>query len=130
MSVRSRPDGAISSAPSQPATARLVRWSWVMVGLLLASYLVAFVVGTLLMHALDVPEGELLTTAGALGWLAALLVLAIGVAPLVAGVVLAGRAHRRGVGRSALLPMVVNGLLLAWLVLSTVLQLVLVSVLG
>jgi len=123
MALYPSPDRVAPRAPPPPAVHRLVRWSWAMLPLLLVSFVLAYGAGALFMHALDVPETGLLSTAGVAGWLAALVVVAVGVAPLMAGVLLARRALRLGAGRAALVPLFVNGLLLAWLLLSTFLQL-------
>jgi len=123
MVLHAHPDRRARRPTLLPAAHRLVRWSWAMLPLLVVSLALAYGGGTLLMRALDVPEGELLTTAGLAGWLAALLVLAVSVAPLVAGVLLARRAVQQGAGRAGLVPLFVNGLLLAWLLLSAFLQL-------
>jgi len=123
MALHPYPDRVAPRAPLPPAAHRLVRWSWGMLPLLVPSFVLAYGAGTLLMHALGVPETDLLSTTGVAGWLAALLVLAVAVAPLAAGVLLARRALRVGAGRAALVPLFVNGLLLAWLLLSTFLQL-------
>jgi hypothetical protein len=118
--------GATSDEASQLARARrLTTWSWLMVPSLVVSYTLAYAVGTLLMGALDVPEGELITSAGGPGWLAGACVTAIGVAPLVCGVALASRALRYGAGSSAKAGRVVNGILLVWLLASQILQMAL-----
>lgn len=94
-----------------------------MTGTLLVSMGAAYLAGTSLRSALDVPEGELLTTAGWMGWLAAVGVLLIQVAPLVVGVVLAWRARLHGAAGRAVVPLVVNGVLLAYLVVTQAAQL-------
>ena len=117
---------ATSEETSQLARARrFTTWSWVMVPSLVVSYALAYAVGTLLMGALDVPEGQLITSAGGPGWLAGACVAAIGVAPLVFGVALASRALRYGAGSSAKAARVVNGVLLVWLLASQTLQMAL-----
>ena len=125
MVLHAHPDRVASRPPLPPATRRLVRWSWAMLPMLVVSFALAYGSGTLLMRALGVPEGAILTTAGVAGWLAALLVLAVAASPLLAGVLLARRALRQGAGRAALVPLFLNCLLLAWLLLSTLLQLTL-----
>jgi hypothetical protein len=104
---------------------RLIRRSWWALAFLFGTFPLAFALGSILMSLLDVPEGELLSTAGALGWLAALLVLAVEVIPLVAGVTLALRARRLGAGPSANAPLTVHAVLLAGLLTTQLLQLIL-----
>lgn len=113
MSVAKLPPPAPAS--SGWSVERLVRWSWIMLALLLPSLAVAYLLGTALMGALGVAEGELLTAAGGPGWLAAVVVLVIEVLPLVAGVLLALRARRRGGGAKASGPLLVDGLVLGYL---------------
>lgn len=104
---------------------RLTRRAWVVVVFLPVLYLAAYAVGTGLMALLDVAEGELLISAGPVGWVAALAVLTLMVAPAVVGVVLARRARRAGGGRAARAALVVNAVLLAWLTFSSLAQLML-----
>jgi hypothetical protein len=107
---------------------RLTRWAWLMVPSLLASYVLANLLGTLMLGVLDVPEGALLGTAGVLGGLAAVLVLVITVAPPAAGVMLARAARRVSAGGrtggSAGVALAVNGALLLWLLVTQSAQLV------
>lgn len=107
-----------------PRHERLTRRAWAMVLLLLVSYPVAYLVGTAAMAALEVPEGELLSTAGVVGWLAASGVLALMVLPAVAGVLIGRRAVRAGGRWPARAGVAVNAGLLVWLVLSALTQLV------
>ncbi|MGF1663132.1 MAG: hypothetical protein ACFCVG_11825 [Kineosporiaceae bacterium] len=92
-----------------------------MVPSLVASYVIAYLLGVLLTILLDVPEGELLSTAGVRGRLAAVLVLVVMVIPPVAGVVLAARALRGGAPARA--PLAVNGVLLLYLLVVSITQL-------
>jgi MFS family permease len=94
-----------------------------MVALIPVSFVVAYLIGTLFMSLLDVAEGDLLPTAGAAGWLAALVVLGVLLSAPTAGVLLARRGLRLGGGRAAMAALVVNALALAWLALPSVVQL-------
>jgi hypothetical protein len=93
-----------------------------MLPLLVVSFVVGASIGRMLMEVLDVPENQLLTSAGALGWLFTALVLAIGVLPVVGGVWLGRRAVQEGGGGAAKGALIVNGLILAYLVVVQVLQ--------
>jgi hypothetical protein len=93
-----------------------------MLPLLVVSFGVGASIGRMLMGVLDVPEDQLLTSAGAIGWLSTALVLAIGVLPVVGGVWLGRRALQEGGGGSAKGALIVNGLFLAYLVAVQVLQ--------
>jgi hypothetical protein len=96
--------------------------SWVMLPMLIVSFGVGYAIGVMLMGALGVHEGQVLAHAGALGWLAAALVLLIGVAPVAAGVYLGRRAMREGAGGPAKAALIVNGIVLTYLVVVQVLQ--------
>jgi hypothetical protein len=62
------------------------------------STVAATVLGYTAMAWLDVPDGELLMTAGIKGWAAALLVLAVLLSPLLVGVLYGVRAVREHAG--------------------------------
>jgi hypothetical protein len=113
--------GAGAGEPS-PRARLLAVWSWLMLPMLVVSFGVGYAVGVVLMGALGVPEGGLLTRAGTAGRLAALLVLLIGVLPTVGGVLLGRRAVREGAGARGTAALVVNGVVLAYLVVVQVLQ--------
>lgn len=121
-------NGSIEALQPDPAARaervrRLTRWSWWMVPMAVGSFLAAFAIGTYLMSVQGVAEGGLLSAAGLSGWLAALLVTAIAVAPLVVGVVLGVRAVRLETGRRTWLPLGVNSVLLTWLLVTSLAQL-------
>lgn len=80
---------------------RLATWSLVCAAAVVPMYLVGFAIGTLLGAALDVPEGELLTTAGAAGWVAGLALALLLPAPQAVGLWLGVRARRAGGGGRA-----------------------------
>jgi hypothetical protein len=125
-STQPSPDRKAPTTESMPPRARrLLIWSWVMVPAVLVSYLLAFAVGTVLMGALDVPEGKLITTAGVAGWVAGVCVLGIGVVPSIAGSALARRALRSGGGAWARAALVVNVLLLCYFAVVSLAQMAL-----
>jgi hypothetical protein len=62
------------------------------------STVAATVLGYTAMAWLDVPDGELLMTAGVKGWVAALIVLAVLASPLLVGVLYGVRAVRDHAG--------------------------------
>ena len=109
-----------SSSPASPPRRRpevipekaraLTMWAWIMLPVALVAMLVAGVLGYLFMALLDVAEGDMLTSAGALGWGAMFVVVAVMAAPLVAGTLLGGRAMKLGGGGTAAAACVVNAL--------------------
>lgn len=92
---------------ASPGT-RLATWSLVCAAAVVPMYLVAYGIGALLMALLDVPEGELLTTAGALGWVAGLALALLLPAPQAVGLWLGVRARRAGGGRRAVAGIAAN----------------------
>lgn len=125
MAVMPRSERSSSGTVDEAARAqRLTKWALLMLPGTVISSVAAFVVGTLLMAALDVPEGGLLPSAGVRGWLAAVLVGAIMLVPVGCGVVFALRAVRCGGGRAARVALTLNGLVLGWLLAIQVAQLV------
>jgi len=115
MSTPARTPKVVLTEPVPRRAVVLTRWAWAMVPMLVVSFVAAFALGTAFMAALGVAEGDLLVAAGPLGWLAALAVLAVGIAPAVVGVVLGLRATRAGGGVLAVSAFVVNGLLALYL---------------
>jgi len=115
----------LNSGPEHQAARaqRLTRWAWLMLPGTIISFVAAFAVGTLLMAALDVPEGELLPSAGARGWLAAAVVGAIMLVPVGCGVVFALKAARCGGGTAARVALTLNGLVFGWLLVTQLAQL-------
>jgi hypothetical protein len=103
---------------------RLTRWAWLMLPGTIISSGVAFVVGTALMAALDVPDGALLPSAGVRGWLAAAVVGAIMLMPVGCGVVLALKAVRCGGGTAARVALTLDGLVFGWMLAIQLAQLV------
>ena len=87
---------------------RLATWSLVCAAAVVPMYLVGYAIGTLLGAALDVPEGDLLTTAGAAGWAGAIALVLILPAPQAAGLWLGVRARRAAGGGRATAGIVAN----------------------
>lgn len=116
--------GVTGNRPEEPTQRAklLTLWSWLMLPVLIVSFGVGYPVGIILMGVLDVPEGGLLTEAGLLGWLSTLLVFLIGVAPVAGGTWLGRLAVREGGGGPAISALIVNGLVMAYLVVVQVLQ--------
>lgn len=102
---------------------RLATWSLVCAAAVVPMYLVAYAVGTLLGAVLDVPEGDKLTTAGAAGWAAGLVLVVLLPAPQAVGLWLGVRARRCGGGRRATAGIVANALVGAYLLASSLLGL-------
>lgn len=90
---------------------RAVIWAWLMIPVMLVSTGIAAALGYAFMAALGVPHGGLLSSAGAWGLVATVVVEIVIFAPLVVGVMLARWAHLHG-ARTALAPMVVESVLL------------------
>jgi hypothetical protein len=97
--------------------------AWAMVPGTAVSLALAAGAGYALMAALGVAEGDPLTSAGPLGAVAAVCLVACIVAPPVAGCVLARRARAAGSGGSAVAVFSVNALLVVWLGVVPLIQL-------
>jgi MFS family permease len=92
-----------------------------MVAVTLVAGLVAWAVGTFLgLVVFDLEEQQLLSEAGAWGYVAAIFLLALMVAPASAGIVLGVRARRLGERRLGTTGIVVNALVACYLVVSAV----------
>ena len=87
---------------------RLATWSLVCAAAVVPMYLVAYGVGTLLGAGLDVAEGDKLTSAGAVGWIAGLALVLLLPAPQAVGLWLGVRARRTGGGGRATAGIVAN----------------------
>lgn len=91
-----------AAPPSTPPTSRHGRReaivSWWMLPAVVLSTVAAAVLGYAAMAWLDVPDGDLLITAGIKGWVAALIVLAVLASPLLVGVLYGVRAVRDHAG--------------------------------
>jgi hypothetical protein len=122
--------GAAGDGAGEPTQrARLLTlWSWLMLPLLIVSLTVGSAVGSVLLGILDVPvAGEdppvtRLLRAGLLGRLCSVVVLVIGAVPVIFGAWLGRRAVHEGATGSGRAALIVNGLVLALLVASQVLQ--------
>jgi hypothetical protein len=95
-----------------------------MVPALLVSYLAAYFVGVALLSALDLAEGDSLTEAGAWGVVAAVPLMLLLVTPQIVGIVLGVKARRLGERRLGTTGVVVNTVIAAFLLLTSVAQLV------
>ena len=84
------------------------------------SLLLGFAVGTALMHATGTPEGQLLTSAGAAGWLSWFVVLLVMVSAPSAGLILALAARRTGGTARTSLALTINAVLVVYFVVSAV----------
>ena len=103
------------SLPEEPGR-RVATLSLLMVAATAAAALVAGIVGTFLqLVVFDLEEQELLSEAGAWGYAAAVLLLALMVAPAVAGIVLGARARRLGERRMGAAGIAVNAVVAAYL---------------
>jgi hypothetical protein len=102
----------------------LAIFSLLMVPALFLSYLVAYFVGTGLMSALGLSEGDVLTEAGVWGVVAAVPLMLLVVAPQIVGIVLGVKARRLGDRRLGTAGAVVNASIAAFLLLTSFTQLV------
>lgn len=98
-------------APVPEQAARLTRWSWVMAGLFFVAIAVSGMLGYAIMSWFGLPDGALLTAAGARGWLAAAGLLAVQLAPVAVGSALGAKALRLDGGAGAGSALAVNVLL-------------------
>ena len=88
-----------------------------MVAATVAAGVVAGIIGTFLQFVVfDLGEQELLAEAGAWGYVAAVLLLALMVLPALMGIVLGVRARRLGERRLGSTGMIVNAVVAAYLV--------------
>lgn len=95
--------------------ARWTRWSLWMLPVFLVALIVSSIVGSALLSAFGLHEGDLLLMQrGVAGWAAEIGVSLLLVTPAVVGVVLATKALRHGAGRAAWVGLVANGLLVLW----------------
>jgi len=92
---------------------------------LVVSYVLAYFVGTAVQHVLGLTEEESLREAGALGVVAGLFLIVLIVVPQIVGIVLGVKARRLGEERLGEPGVVINAAIAAFLVLSTLAQLVL-----
>jgi hypothetical protein len=100
---------------------RLGIWSLLMVPALLLSLVVSSVVGYAIMQALDLADTETLYSAGAVGYVAAVLVTLLMLVPQAVGIWLALRARRLGATGLGTVGLVVNSVIAGfWLLVLVV----------
>jgi hypothetical protein len=97
--------------------------SLLMVPALFVSYLVAYFVGTALLSALDLSEGDSLKEAGGWGVVAVLFLMALIVIPQIVGTVLGVKARRLGERQLGTIGVIVNAAIAVYLLLASVAQL-------
>jgi hypothetical protein len=95
-----------------------------MVPALFVSYLAAYFVGVVLLNALGLAEGDMLTEAGAWGVIAAVPLMLLVVAPQIVGMVLGVKARQLGERRLGTTGVIVNAVIAAFLLFTSVAQLV------
>jgi len=98
--------------------------SLLMVPALFVSYLAAYFVGVALLNALGLAEGDMLTEAGAWGVIAAVPLMLLLVAPQIVGIVLGVTARQLGERRLGTTGVIVNAAIAAFLLLTSVAQLI------
>jgi hypothetical protein len=103
------------SLPEEPAR-HVATWSLLMVAGTIAAGLIAGAAGTFLQFVVfDLEEQQLLSEAGAWGYVAAFFLLALMVIPASAGIALGFRARRLGERRLGTAGIVVNALVASYL---------------
>jgi hypothetical protein len=106
------------SLPEEPGR-RAATESMLMVAATMAATVVAWIMGTIIGSAVfDLEEQELLTTAGAWGYIVALLLTALMVIPATIGVALGVRARRLGERRLGTTGIAVNAVIAVYLVVT------------
>lgn len=108
-------------AAEQPSTApgrRDAIVALVCVAAVVPTYLVGWAVGTALGSLLDVSEGDLLTTAGPVGWVAAIGLILLLVAPQAVGLRFGLRARRAGAGGIATAGVAANAIIGAYVLVT------------
>lgn len=108
------------SLPADPAR-RVATWSLLMVAASAVALMIAGAVGTFLQFTVfDLEEQQLLSEAGAWGYVAAVCLVVLMVVPAVIGIVLGVHARRLGEHRLGTTGVVVNVVIAAFLVLTGV----------
>lgn len=108
------------SLPEEPGR-RVATWSLLMVAATAVAAVVAGAVGTFLqLVVFDLEEQQLLSEAGAWGYVAALCLLALLVVPASVGLALGVRARRLGERRLGTIGIVVNAVVASYVVLAAV----------
>jgi len=105
---------------------RVAKWSLLMVAATALAGLTAGVVGTFLqLVVFDLEEQQLLSEAGAWGYVGGLVLLALMVIPALVGIALGVRARRLGERRLGTTGIVMNALIASYLVITLVANLLL-----
>jgi hypothetical protein len=99
-------------------------WSLAMLLLAPVAYVAAYLAGTGLGALLGLEEGEMLGTAGPLGYLAGVALIALLCAPQIVGIWLGRRARRAGAARLGLAGLVANALVALYVVVTGLVGLV------
>jgi amino acid transporter len=108
------------SLSTDPAR-RVATWSLLMVAASAVALMIGSAVGTFLqLTVFDLEEQQLLSEAGAWGYVAAVCLVVVMVVPAVIGIVLGLRGRRLGERRLGTTGIVVNALITAYLVLTAV----------
>jgi hypothetical protein len=108
------------SLPEEPPR-RVAVWSLLMVAATTVAGLIAGAAGTFLQFVVfDLEEQQLLSEAGAWGYIAAFFLLALMVVPASVGIVLGFRARRLGERRLGTTGFVVNALAASYLVVTAI----------
>jgi len=103
--------------PSEPAR-RVATWSLLMVAATGIAVVIGGVVGTFFQFVVfDLEEQELLSEAGAWGYVAGFVLLALMVIPALVGIMLGVRARRLGEARLGTTGIVVNALIAVYLLI-------------
>ena len=93
-----------------------------MIPVLAIAFVAAYLLGSALQEALGLEQDELLWSVGALGALAAVLVTALLVSPQIAGIALGVKARRLGERRLGAAAAILNALIAAYVLLTTLLN--------
>jgi hypothetical protein len=103
--------------PEDPAR-RVATWSLLMVAATVVAGFIAGAVGTFMQFVvLDLEEQQLLSEAGAWGYVVAFLLVALMAIPASVGIALGVRARRDGESRLGTIGIVANALVVSYLVL-------------
>jgi hypothetical protein len=121
MAVRATPSRRRRLSPPEDPARRVATWSLLMVGLTVVAALIAGAAGTFLQFVVfDLEEQQLLSEAGAWGYVAAFLLMALMAIPASLGIALGVRARRLGARRLGATGIVVNVLVASYLVVAMV----------
>lgn len=125
MAVPVTPSRLPRSLQEQPAR-RVAKWSLLMVAATALAGLIAGAVGTVLgLVVFDLEEQQLLSEAGAWGYVAGVFLVALMVVPALVGIALGVRALRLGERRLGATGIVMNAMIASYLVITSVVTLLL-----